>query len=110
MSYISQFFKGDAVMRKVVVLSLAVLAIAFVPVLAPANAPIFIDVPGMITIGPHGPGASVYVDAFGSTLDAAANDRRPELDLPGRGRRRRRDHGERPRPRRGTPHRRQQHV
>ena len=60
-------------MRNVVVLSLAVLAIAFVPVLAPANAPIFIDVPGMITIYESG-GNSVYVNSFGATLDASVYD------------------------------------
>ena len=57
-------------MRNVVVVSLAVLALAFVPVLAPANAPIFIDVPGMITI--HGDGN--FPNAFDTTLDAAVYD------------------------------------
>ena len=57
-------------MRNAVVVSLAVLALAFVPVLAPANAPIFIDVPGMITIYNDG----TFPDAFGTTLDAAVYD------------------------------------
>jgi hypothetical protein len=61
-------------MRKVIVVSLAVLVIAFMPVLASANAPIFVDVPGMITVTPNGTGDYEYLNAFGSSLDNSVYD------------------------------------